>query len=116
LTFSDPQPKDEKGTKRITSGKFIERYRKFLTPEGTIKVKSDSALLYALSKEDYLAAGYPLIHDSGDVYGGFLDTVNPALREALEIKTYYEKRWLEEGKKIHFLEIKPAALPTTQLP
>ena len=33
LTFSDPQPKDEKGTKRITSGKFIERYRKFWRPE-----------------------------------------------------------------------------------
>ena len=69
LTFSDPQPKDEKGTKRITSGKFIERYRKFLAPGGSVKVKSDSKLLYALSKEEYQAAGYPFLHDSDDVYG-----------------------------------------------
>ena len=109
LTFSDPQPKDEKGTKRITSGKFIERYRRFLAPEGTVKVKSDSALLYALSKEDYVAAGYPFLHDSDDVYGGFLDGVDDDLREALEIKTYYEQRWLAEGKNIHFMEIRPPA-------
>jgi len=110
LTFSDPQPKDEKGTKRITSGRFIERYRKFLAPGGSVKVKSDSKLLYALSKEDDLAAGYPFLHDSDDVYGGFLDTVDADLREALEIKTYYEQRWLEEGKNIHFMEIVPPAL------
>ena len=110
LTFSDPQPKDEKGTKRITSGKFIERYRKFLAPGGSVKVKSDSKLLYALSKEEYQTAGYPFLHDSDDVYGGFLDTVDADLREALEIKTYYEQRWLEEGKNIHFMEIVPPSL------
>ena len=110
LTFSDPQPKDEKGTKRITSGKFIERYRKFLAPGGSVKVKSDSKLLYALSKEDYLEAGYPFLHDSDDVYGGFLESVDSDLRDALNIKTYYEQRWLEEGKNIHFMEIVPPAL------
>ena len=111
LTFSDPQPKDEKGTKRITSGKFIERYRKFLAPEGTIRVKSDSKLLYALSKEDYIEAGYPFLHDCDDVYGGFLEEVDPDLRAALEIKTFYEQRWLEEGKNIHFMEIQPPSIP-----
>ena len=30
LTFSDPQPKDEKGTKRITSEVFLRRYRQFM--------------------------------------------------------------------------------------
>jgi len=110
LTFSDPQPKDEKGTKRITSGKFIEKYRKFLSSGGSVKVKSDSKLLYSLSKEDYLKAGHVIVHDSVDVYGGFLDSLDCNLREALEIKTYYEQRWLQEGKKIHYLEIVPAAL------
>ena len=51
LTFSDPQPKDEKGTKRITSEVFLRRYRQFMVPDGLIHVKSDSPLLYALSKE-----------------------------------------------------------------
>ena len=33
LTFSDPQPKDEKGTKRITSEIFLRRYRQFMVAE-----------------------------------------------------------------------------------
>ena len=41
LTFSDPQPKDEKGTKRITSELYLERYRSFMVSGGFIHVKSD---------------------------------------------------------------------------
>ena len=61
LTFSDPQPKDEKGTKRITSEVFLERYRRFMVPGGIIHVKSDSPLLYALSKE-----GWAIAHNKVD--------------------------------------------------
>ena len=51
LTFSDPQPKDEKGTKRITSSVFIEkRYRKFLKPGSLIHVKSDSTLAVSIDQ------------------------------------------------------------------
>lgn len=106
LTFSDPQPKDEKGSKRITSPKFIERYKKILKPGSIINVKSDSKLLYELSKEGYIESGYDILLDSQDVYGELVNRVSEDLRKALEIKTYYEKRWLEEGKKIHFLQLK----------
>ena len=49
LTFSDPQPKDEKGTKRITSGKFIERYRSFRA-RGHSESQVRQQVVYALSK------------------------------------------------------------------
>lgn len=42
LTFSDPQMK--KATKRLTSTYFMERYRKFLKPDGLIHLKTDSNL------------------------------------------------------------------------
>jgi hypothetical protein len=29
--------------------------------------------------------------------------VDPAFAEVLNIRTFYERRWLEEGKKIHYL-------------
>tara|TARA_B110000444_G_C18851112_1_gene605686 strand:+ start:7089 stop:7775 length:687 start_codon:yes stop_codon:yes gene_type:complete len=106
LTFSDPQPKDEKGTKRITSPVYIERYKKILKPGSLINVKTDSVLLYDLSREGYLENGYNILQDSQDVYGVLVNDVDEDLREALEIKTYYEKRWLSEGKKIHFLQLK----------
>ena len=105
LTFSDPQPKDEKGTKRITSSVYIEIYKKILKPGSFINVKTDSVLLYDLSKESYLEKGYTIHIDSQDVYGDLVHRVPKDLREALEIITYYEKRWLSEGKKIHFIQL-----------
>ena len=103
LTFSDPQPKDEKGTKRITSEVFLERYRRFMVPGGIIHVKSDSPLLYALSKEGWAGAGFPILEDSADVYGDLVNRVEPEFAEVLKIRTFYEQRWLEEGKNIHYL-------------
>ena len=105
ITFSDPQPKDEKGTKRITSPFYIEMYKNILKPSSIINIKSDSVLLYDLSKEGYLEKGYDIQIDSQDVYGELVDRVEEDLRDALEIKTYYEKRWLSEGKKIHFIQL-----------
>ena len=106
LTFSDPQPKDEKGTKRITSSVFIEqRYRNILKSDSIIHVKSDSALLYELSKESYVEAGYQINYDSIDVYGELVHRVPAELRDLLEVKTFYEQMWLEQGKKIHYLQI-----------
>ena len=106
ITFSDPQPKDEKGTKRVTSPIYIERYKNILKPGSLINVKSDSVLLYELSKEGYLEKGYNILLDSQDVYGELVNRVEEDLSEALNIKTFYEKRWLSEGKKIHFLQLK----------
>lgn len=106
LTFSDPQPKDEKGTKRITSSVYIERYKKIIKPGSLINIKTDSVLLYDLSKEGYLKMGYTIILDSQDVYGDLVHRVPQNLREELEINTYYEMKWLSEGKKIHFIQLK----------
>ena len=103
LTFSDPQPKDEKGTKRITSEVFLRRYQQFMKPGGLIHVKSDSPLLYALSKEGWTEAGFPILEDSADVYGDLIHRVDPEFSDVLRIRTYYESRWLEEGKLIHYL-------------
>ena len=106
ITFSDPQPKDEKGTKRITSPIYIERYKNILKPGSLIHVKTDSVLLYELSKDGYLEKGYNILLDSQDVYGELVNRVEEDLVDALNIKTYYERRWLSEGKKIHFLQLK----------
>ena len=103
LTFSDPQPKDEKGTKRITSEVFLKRYQQFMVPGGLIHVKSDSELLYTLSKEGWIEAGFPILEDSQDVYGDLVHRVDADFADVLRIRTYYESRWLEEGKNIHYL-------------
>ena len=103
LTFSDPQPKDEKGTRRITSAYFIERYRMFLKPGSLVHVKSDSPLLYERTLESWTEAGLPVHEQSADVYGELVHRVDHELRALLEVKTYYEQMWLAEGRKIHYL-------------
>jgi tRNA (guanine-N7-)-methyltransferase len=105
LTFSDPQPKDEKGTKRITGPYFVERYKQFLKPGSFVNVKTDSELLYHWTLEQYIAHGYQVVMHSDDVYGTLVHQVPDAFRELLEIKTYYEQMWLEMGKSIHFIRI-----------
>ena len=48
FTFSDPQMK--KATKRLTSTFFMERYRKFITPNATLHLKTDSDFLFTYTK------------------------------------------------------------------
>lgn len=105
ITFSDPQPKDDKGSKRITGPRFIDRYKKLLKPGSLINVKTDSTLLYEWSRDQYREKGYTVLMNSDDVYGKLVNEVDDEMREILNIKTYYERRWLEEGKKIKFLRI-----------
>jgi tRNA (guanine-N7-)-methyltransferase len=103
LTFSDPQPKDKKGTKRLTGKAFLERYRQFLKPEGIIHVKTDSPVLYEKTHETIKAEGCPILADTSDLYGAGMEHFTPEEQEILNVRTFYEKMWLEMGKHIHYI-------------
>lgn len=104
LTFSDPQPL--KPNKRLTSEVFIERYRKILKPNGIINLKCDSTILYEYTLEQIQEHGYEMLQKSDDVYGELVNRVDPIFKQALEIRTFYESRWLKEGKKIKFVSFR----------
>ena len=70
---------------------------------GLMHVKSDSPLLYALSKEGWEDGGFS---DSRGFAGCLFrpgPQGAPEICGCLNIRTYYEQRWLEEGKNIHYL-------------
>ena len=46
---------------------------------------------------------YKMIENSKDVYNDLISRAKPSLVKAMEIKTFYEKMWLKEGKKIKYL-------------
>lgn len=106
LTFSDPQPKDEKGNKRLTSSPFLARYRKILPEHGVVNLKTDSPLLYEFTREVIAEEKLEVLMDSADVYGSLVNEVDDEMRDVLSIQTFYEKRWLSEGCKIHFIKFK----------
>ncbi len=100
LTFSDPQP--QKPRKRLTSAFFIDRYKKFLKPGGTIHLKTDSRLLFNYTLEQIEEKGYKCGTYTFDLYNE-LDRFPENFRETLQVKTFYEKMWLEKGFNINYL-------------
>ena len=108
LTFSDPQVKKSKARKRLTSPLFLARYTQILKPGGLIHLKTDSPLLYDYTLEQIEAHKLPLLEKSDDVYADLVNRVSPEEQAVLNIRTYYERMWLTEGRKIHYVRF---ALP-----
>ena len=107
ITFPDPQPKDRQEKKRLTGPLFIDRYRKFLKPNGKINLKTDNAFFYNFTLEQIEEHGYELEASTDKVYGDFLKEQDPKMQETLQIRTHYEKLFSEKGHPIHYLRFKP---------
>lgn len=95
ITFADPQEK--KARKRLTSPGFLNRYAKFLAPDGVIHLKTDSRLLHFYTEELCRQNSMTVLASDDDIYGhGFAD-------EILSIKTFYESSFLAKGIPITYL-------------
>lgn len=106
LTFSDPQPNKPK--KRLTSKLFVDRYKKFLKPNGIINLKCDSDLLYEFTLDEIKERRYKLLINTPNIYEGFIpNSEDEKLNNVLSIRTFYESRWLKGGKKIKYLRFQP---------
>ena len=98
LTFSDPQMK--KATKRLTSTHFMERYRRFLKPDGLIHVKTDSQFLYTYTNYMLEENHIPVDFVTEDLYHSGIED------DILGIKTYYEQQWLDRGLNIKYIKFR----------
>lgn len=95
ITFPDPQMK--KATKRLTSSYFMQRYRQLLRDGGLVHLKTDSPFLYQYTAEMVRANRFPVEIATNDLYAaGLTDPV-------LDLKTHYEKQWLERGMSIKYI-------------
>ena len=95
LTFSDPQMK--KATKRLTSTYFMNRYRRFLLPNGLIHVKTDSNFMFTYTKYMVEENKLPVEILTDDLYHSGMDD------DILSIRTYYEQQWLNRGITIKYI-------------
>jgi tRNA (guanine-N7-)-methyltransferase len=101
ITFPDPQPRVGKQSKRLTSPEFLERYRKFALPGTIVNLKTDSRELYDYTLEEVVRPqGLEVLVASTDVDQDFPED------PVLNIRTFYEKMWRKEGKKINYLRFK----------
>lgn len=106
LTFSDPQPLDHEGNRRITSPWYLKKYRSFLKPGALVHIKHDNPGVYQKALEELPAAGCTLETHSDDVYGEYLNTVDEEMRDILNIRTFYEQMWIKENRIIKYVRVR----------
>ena len=97
ITFPDPQPQLSREKKRLTSPRFLEKYKEILKPGGCINLKTDNDGLHAYTAEKLTELSLKLHVKTEDLYH------SPYADEVLSIKTYYEKKYLNDNKNINYL-------------
>jgi len=98
ITFPDPQPQVSREKKRLTSPRFLDKYKMILKPGGFVNLKTDNDGLHAYTAEKIAETGLSLHVKTEDLYHSeYAD-------EVLSIKTYYEKKYLLSNKNINYLK------------
>ena len=86
ITFPDPFLRDSKSNRRLTSVPFLNRFRKFLQPEGTVHLKTDSPDLYDFTLDICRdTEGVQFLMSDSDIHSKSL------IMNELGVQTYYEK-------------------------
>lgn len=102
ITFPDPQPQKTRVRKRLTNPLFLNRYKKFLKPDGVMHLKTDNTGFYEYTLEVIEDNKLPLIWHTNDLYKNC-----PADRQELvNIKTYYENMFTAKGEDIKYINFK----------
>lgn len=98
ITFPDPQP--AKARKRLSSTRFLEKYRMIAQENCCINVKTDSDLFYESTLETAAEMELEVLENIPNVY----TTAN--VPEYLYIQTFYEKMWIKEGRTIKYVKFR----------
>ncbi len=102
ITFADPHLRKGKAKKRLTHPVFLQKFKNIGQTDLRVHLKTDSAELYEFTKEVIHQLNLKVWHDIPDVYA------DKSRTDLIQIQTFYEKKWLLEGKKIMFLSFEIA--------
>ena len=98
IVFPDPHHRSPEIKKRLTSPEFLSKYKNILKPGGIIHLKTDNKELYDYTLERIKEHNHNLVYKTDDLYNSGLDD------DVLLVQTFYEKIWLEKGKRITYLK------------
>ena len=97
ITFPDPQLKLKRAKKRLTHPNFLNLYNNFLKKNGIIHLKTDSQRLHLFTLEIIHKEKHILFDSNPNLYA------NSCIKDDLNLKTYYERKFLEKGKPITYI-------------
>lgn len=101
LTFPDPQIKYQRRKHRLTNPNFLKLYKKIINNEGIIHLKTDSEFLHGYTLGILEGLDIKPLFSNHDIYKN-----NNAPSDVINIKTHYEKLFLETKKSISYLSFK----------
>lgn len=101
ITFPDPQIKYKRTKHRLTNSEFLQKYKKVLKPDGVVNLKTDSEFMHGYTLGLLHGEGHEILHANHDVYK---NEYSP--KEVVGIQTFYEKQYLEQGKRITFVRFR----------
>jgi len=97
ITFPDPQPQKTRENRRMTSHRFLKMYRELVGTRGKVYLKTDNLPLYEYTLEKLSEDKVKIHYSTRNLYA------TPIQEEVLEIKTTYEKKFLELGMDICYV-------------
>jgi len=101
LTFPDPRPRIRDIKRRLSSSRYIDMYKKMLTPSGYFRFKTDNTDLFNFTLEELTfrndLTDFEYTHDLYE---------SPLRPECYDIKTKYEEMFAAKGEKIKYLRFK----------
>ncbi len=98
LTFPDPQLRQSRAKKRLTSPHFLKKYTQIMKDGGIIHLKTDNQELYEFTLSLVKSHNYPLISAEDDIYGSQIQG------DMTAVQTFYESMFLAKETKIKYLE------------
>ncbi len=101
ITFPDPQIKYKRTKHRLTNSDFLQKYKKILKPEGVVHLKTDSEFMHGYTLGLLHGMNETIEYAHHDIYGS-----QGAPEAVTNIQTFYEKQYLEIGKKITYIRFK----------
>lgn len=101
ITFPDPQIKYKRTKHRLTNLVFLRKYQHILHPGGLVHLKTDSAFMHGYTLGMLQGLGHDIVYANHSIY-----THSGSPAEALDIQTFYEQQYLQDGKPITYLQFR----------
>ncbi|MGX1928484.1 tRNA (guanosine(46)-N7)-methyltransferase TrmB [Flagellimonas sp. 2504JD4-2] len=101
ITFPDPQIKYKRTKHRLTNPVFLQKYKHILKPKGVVHLKTDSEFMHGYTLGLLQGQGHEMLYSNHDVYK---NAGSPP--EVLEIQTFYENQYLDQGKPITYIQFR----------
>lgn len=92
LNFSDPWPKKRYTKRRLSSASFLDQYKRILSRNGEIQMKTDNSALFEYSLIEFQNAGFKMVEVSVDYHREKHD------EDAI---TEYEQKFISLGQPIY---------------